>query len=344
MSLVLIIVIVLVILAAVYLLYFRHRCAETHLSVERNMVIYSYPSPTNSRALAYYNPSIIAIKDDEYLLAIRRSDYVRYNKANNMVDSFHGHHSHLYFLRLDHLFQPVGKPVYSTIDWDTSREYEDPRITVHNNKIYISIVHIRPSRAGRRGKSFFPLLLEYSKTGNPPQLLRRIEYDRTSFGRPPYTEKNWCPFSHRGKLLLHTDSYPIWRVREVDTETGKLHTVIEQNISNIFDNNEYPHLRCSTSWILDPYNTNHYVCALHTKSHDKYRTVLVSIDAQTLLPLHYSKRLCLIPHGHNHHEKIQFVSGLLIQGKDLILTVGIADLSFDIVRIKNYHDLLIIKA
>lgn len=286
--------------------------------------------------MALYNPSIIEYKGG-YLLAVRASNYVKYSKSKRMSDAalLWGHHSHLYFMIMDARFNVVSCE-RSDIDWDTSQEYEDPRITMHDNKIYISIVHVHKGHS--RVKSFFPLLLQYDMD---LRLQRRINYSKKEF-KGILTQKNWCPFpAEKDYLFLHTDAYPVWRVRKVNVHSGEHTIVVEKDVTEFFDGREYPLLRCSTSWLSYPTllkgGREVYICALHTKDHDIYRTLLVAIHKDTLLPISKSKKLCLCPRKHN---KIQFTSGLLIKGDDAYITLGVGDYSFDIVRIPDFMTLM----
>lgn len=204
-------------------------------------------------------------------------------------------------------------------------KYEDPRICIHNNELYVVMVQVIPK------VSIFPTIFALDNSFN---IIRKINISTKSIPRP-IIQKNWCPFSHGGELALHTDSYPTWRVRKVNMHSGELSIIVEKDVREFFEAKEYPHLRCSTSWVRVGDN---YICALHTRAEKPilYRTVLVLMDSMTLMPIKKSRPLCL----HDEHKIIQFASGLLVKGEDLYITMGIGDTSFQIVRIPDFEELL----
>lgn len=280
--------------------------------------------------MIYFNPSIIQ-NEKGYLLAIRYSnancDAFRY-----FTSRIYGIQSQIHLIQLDSTFRQI-ETTKVKVSEDIRNNYEDPRICMYNNMLYIMTTHVVEIP---KGKKILLNLLQLDKEYN---VLNVLKFPIIS---KHLVQKNWCPFSHKGKLLIHTDSYPTWTVREItfisEGNECNLNTIVQSDILSKLNPVKYQRLRCSTSWIK--YKSG-YVAVLHIKTgtfdaYGKYRSVFVFIDYHTLLPTMISDPLCL-SHG---HERIQFSSGLLIQGDNAIVTMGLDDSVYSIVKVKDFYNLL----
>lgn len=303
-------------------------CRDVHPSDEETYThIYHGDDPLHRD----FNPSLVKLNTtsgDNYLCSLRRSNIGISDLFSTLLNAQQGFASHLYLMRFNNSFQCI-KDSETKIDVVVSgkdRRFEDPRIILYKDKIYLVAAYyysnIRVS----------PVILQLNKESLKVE--RTIDLWASNLTT---TEKNWCPFIHGDSFFLHTDSYPIWKVREVDLNTGTVRTIVEQNVFSLFSKEEYPSLRCSSSWEL---TKEGYLCALHTKTKGllpTYRTVLVLVDKKTLLPIAKSKKLCL----DTKHHRIQFTSGLIVKNDEVYVALGLADLSFSIVKIKDWRKLLL---
>lgn len=310
-------------------------CSDTHLGDRHREIIFdNNTSGGLIPTAADFNPSIIALNDGRYLMVVRRSnihsDNISHLIYNANVSSINKK-SKLVFVILDKDFNIISTK--DSIPSNTDINYEDGRLFSFNNLFYISAVHYIPDQR------IFPVLLEFDNNFN---YIRRIDYLIQPSGKEvdrfSSIQKNWYPFAHNGKLLIHTDSYPIWRVRQVTIDGSNyayVRTILEHNVSDIFSSVEYPLLRCSTSWINFTNTFNNiptrqspqgsYLACLHTKTKiGTIRTLFVEIDKESLLPIRKSKLLCL---DHNH-ARLQFTSGLTRCNNDIIISYGLCDTKY----------------
>lgn len=359
-----IIISVVVVILVIYLLdpirfSYPPPCTASHPMRE---IVYTHGFHTGSSLLFDFNPSIIPHQGG-YLVAVRRSNTLLPDISTGILAFLSGLRSYINIVHMDahfrymhnknldmtcahihtqdyspHIFHTDNHliPNIHTRDMREHKgfhllheQYEDPRICIHEGRIYIVVTrHIW----NWTRLLCFPFLMRL----DADLTIDKVINISTQGFDMSMMQKNWCPFSHRGRLLLHTDAYPIWRVRTVDVETGKLTTVVEQNSSL----SGYTNLRCTSSWVSyriphrdSMRNLDMYICALHTKSKKRvYRTLLVGIDSNSLLPVMCSSLLCL----HDEHKSIQFASGLLVKGDDLYITMGVNDTSFHIVKIPHF--------
>jgi hypothetical protein len=126
------------------------------------------------------------------------------------------------------------------------------------------------------------------------------------------------------------------------SNTGKMSLKVEQDVSNRFNVPKGTFLRCSTSW--KSFDQGTYLCGLHTKKKGNsfapiIRSILVEIDGTTLLPLRKTPDICV---DVDHHNRVQFLSGLEITSEDVILTLGISDYKVQIYKLPrtNLKDML----
>lgn len=216
----------------------------------------------------------------------------------------------------------ISKIIFPII---TSNHLEDPRIHFHNNKYYISITEFKSK------KHIMPVLYILDINFN---FMKRVEYNVTNYfiNKPPsFIQKNWCPFSHQGQLVIHTDTYPVWKVMKID-DNGVMNVLTEIDTSNYFKSSKQKIIRCSTSW--KHFSDKTYICGLHTKQFwgkfPTIRTILVEIDIETLKPLRKTEVFCV---DYINNTRIQFLSGLEVDDLNVYLTYGVGDYKMEIVRI-----------
>jgi hypothetical protein len=201
---------------------------------------------------------------------------------------------------------------------DSKIGLEDPRMIKYNDGYLICLTECDHKILGE--KTIKPVIHTYDMNYN---LLRKIHFKNDVTGN-----KNWCPFIHNEKIMIHTHTYPIWKVIKINEKV-----VVEQNVEKMFKiKNMF--LRCSTSW--KPFNDKYYICGLHTKTYGFYptiRSMLVLINRISLLPEKYTEIFCM---GDNH-ERIQFLSGLETDDFYVYLAYGVSDWKMVIKRIAKYR-------
>lgn len=285
-----------------------------------------------------FNPSITKIGDKEdnrgYILCTRYSNKTIKNLFMYMYSDYN-YKSKVCIAYLSPNLQKIQKVIFPNITIENINckyESEDPRITYHNNHYYISITEFRSK------KEILPTLYKFDHSFN---LIRRLEYNMTGYFKyikPSTVQKNWCPFSHNGKLLLHTDTYPEWRIFQIDENTGDMSLYCSVNTEKLFSTIQKKiFIRCSTS--PKHFSVNSLICGLHTKQFcgvfPTIRTMLVEIDKHTLLPIRRTDMFCV--DGNDNHVRIQFLSGLETDDHNIYLTYGIGDYKCSVKRIPKSH-------
>jgi len=266
-----------------------------------------------------FNPSITKTESG-YLCCLRLSTWSHKNLLSYIYGYFF-YESYLLFLELDNSGNLV-KIIYPF----HKENLEDPRIIEYNSKYIVSATKFVDM------KNIFPVLLIYDKNYN---LLKRVDYNRLNYMEKDSSaiNKNWCPFIHNNEVYIHTDTFPKWKVFKLDVDTGNMVKIIDTDIDFRIPSNVY--LRCSTSWKI--YDSNYYICGLHTKTKYKYptiRSILVLIDRKTLIPSHKTDIACL---EWKKHNRIQFLSGLEIDDFYVILAYGVDDSEIVVKRIAKYR-------
>jgi hypothetical protein len=207
---------------------------------------------------------------------------------------------------------------------------EDPRIHYHNNKFYVSITEFNSNTY------IFPALYILDKEFN---LIKRVDYNKDDYFKHALKnniQKNWCPFNHGDDLLLHTDSYPIWRVMKIN-ELGNMSQIVEHDTTEFFENSKQKIIRCSTSW--KSFTEDTYICGLHTKEFSIsiipiYNTILIEIDKKTLIPIRKTDTICI---DSKNHTKVQFLSGIEVDDMNVYLSYGIGDYKVEIIKFTKNH-------
>lgn len=261
-----------------------------------------------------YNPSIVKI-EDKYVGCARLSTLT----YKNILYCLYGHFfrdSFFIFFELDS--KRNLKLIYPSRNPKALRKavLEDPRIIKYNDQYVVSSTDLEKR---------FPVITIWDLNYN---FVKLVDYSKSDYYGslyfPNQMEKNWCPFEHLGRLYVHTDTCPIWRVLEVELDTGKMRKEVEINSSVLFQDEAALYLRCSTSWKV--YDDMHYICGLHTKSKRRlapsFYSVLVLIDRTTLLPVQITDVLCFEP---KQHHRIQFLSGLEVEPWHIVLAYGLSD-------------------
>lgn len=270
-----------------------------------------------------FNPSLTKYREN-YVMCARYSNKTLKNLFL-YLSSKSTNSSHICIVLLSKKFE-VLKIIFPKLN---NIPLEDPRIHYHNNKFYVSITEFNSN------SDIFPALYILDKEFN---LIKRVDYKKDNYFRHAQKnniQKNWCPFSHGQDLLLHTDSYPIWRVMKIN-ETGNMSKILEQDTTSFFENSKQKIIRCSTSWKSLTEST--YICGLHTKEFCMtipiINTILIEIDKKTLIPIRKTSIICI---DSKNHTKVQFLSGIEVDDMNVYLSYGIGDYKVEIIRFTKNH-------
>lgn len=298
----------------------RFGCEFTHIAA-RTMLDYEF----KGQEYKLFNPSLTKTPEG-YVMCLRYCN----NTLKNMFFYLSGkkdYQSHICIAKLTPKFQ-IDKMTFLNIK---GPPLEDPRIHYHDGKHYISVTEF----IGK--KNIFPALYILDDAFN---VLHRLDYNRDDyFGsneKKQFIQKNWCPFTRENELLLHTDTFPTWKVFRIG-DGGSMMPMVS------FDSREFfkpfpkqPHIRCSTSW--KSFTDTTYICGLHTKQFcsilPTIRTILVEIDKKTLKPIRSTDVFCV---DNKNHVRIQFLSGLETDDMFVYLTFGIGDYKTKVIRMTKKY-------
>jgi predicted GH43/DUF377 family glycosyl hydrolase len=296
----------------------RWICHCKHLESKK---VFDWEIESNTRKI--FNPSLTKYGEN-YVMSARYSNKTLKNIYSYLL-SKSKNISHICFILLSPNFE-ILKIIFPKLN---NIPLEDPRIHYHNNKFYVSITEFNSD------SDIFPALYILDKEFN---LIKRVDYNKDNyFAHAPKNniQKNWCIFSHYDDLLLHTDSYPIWRVMKI-TETGNMSQLLEHDTTDFFENYKQKIIRCSTSWKSLTEST--YICGLHTKEMNMtiptMSTILIEIDKKTLKPIRKTDIICI---DSENHTKVQFLSGIEVDDMNVYLSYGIGDYKVEIIRFTKNH-------
>ena len=277
-----------------------------------------------------FNPSIIK-KENSFIIASRCSTL----SLKNIFSWIYGNlnfETFIVFIVLKD--NKLKKIIYPQCKGSKLKgKFEDPRLIEYKNNYYISATQFIDKN------NIFPILLKFSKNFD---FLKHIEYNKKDyFQKNKYSiQKNWCPFIHNENFLSHTDSFPSWKVYQINEKNGNMKNIINYDTSLFFEKYNKLHVRCSTSWKI--FDENYYICGLHTKTKQKFfpriRSLLILINRINLFPEKKTKLLCL---DENVHSKIQYLSGIETDEDNIYLSYGINDSKLVIKKIKK-KDLIFI--
>lgn len=318
--------IIIIILVLCYLLFsttvmnnrfgceFKHILYTTMLDYELNQEKYKV-----------FNPSITKT-DEGYIICFRYSNSISKNIYLWLTSKLNSN-SHIAIAKLSPSFKIKNLKILDI----KGPPLEDPRIEYYNGKYYISITEFKKIRY------IFPCLYVLDNNFN---VLQRIEYNKLDyFGeklvyKSKFIEKNWCPFTRGKDLLLHTDTFPVWKVFSLGN-TGSMNQITSFDSRKFFKFVRQPHIRCSTSW--KSFTKKTYICGIHTKQYSgvfsTIRTILVEIDKITLLPIRSTDVFCI----DNNDSRIQFLSGLETDDIFVYLAFGIGDYKTKIIRLSKKY-------
>lgn len=296
----------------------RFGCEFKHI-IYRVMLEYEF----KGQEYKLFNPSLTKTHEG-YIMCLRYCN----NILKNLYFYLYGKKnckSHIAVAKLSPTFE-IEKLTFLNIK---GHPLEDPRIEYNDGKYYISITEFIDK------KNIFPSLYVLDDSFN---VLQRIEYNKQDYfglNKKQYIQKNWCPFIRGKELLLHTDTFPEWKVFSV-RNTGSMSRIVS------FDSREFfkpyiqqTHIRCSTSW--KSFTKETYICGIHTKQFcgilPTIRSILVEIDKITLLPIRSSDVFCV----DSNHVRIQFLSGLETDDMFVYLAFGIGDYKTKIIRLAKTY-------
>lgn len=274
-------------------------CTRSHMQHPPVLPIFStHPSSSN---YSYFNPSACRDADGSLVYAVRHSNW-RQDSFIQRIGSILKRlkekrirtHIHTWKRSLD------GKRRMISIA--RQQHGEDPRICLFKGQLFMLAVMYVDDAITR------PTLFQLDR--NQSMWKEVVVQIPTEWGH----QKNWCPFASLNEqhLLVHTDSFPSWRVRRIDIENGMLTTIVEEDMRHTILA-QFTSLRCSTSPV--DYDRNHYLMGLHTvpiiSGEKVYSTVLVLMDKVSLMPVSCSRELCFGQKGH-----VQFTSGLVRRSRN----------------------------
>lgn len=340
----------------------RH-CNESYKNHLPYKVIH-HRRPSRS-ALTEYNPSLVQAPDGQWILATRACTLRDDGLVNLLSRYARPFRSYICFYKLNStgtedakekqsvnseegkVGQMIRKHAMGQLSGHYRFQWQDPRLTFHDGRLYL-IATRKHSSTG----TVYPALFRWERNPN------RWEQRPLQIPDTKKFEKNWCALSHphpyphpqgvnrnpykggddpQVRFLIHTDTYPVWRIREMDVSTGSLQTLVEWDSRSFFPSDAFPNIRGSTSMV--PFSSTTYLVALHTFTSDwvgtrTYRTVLAEVDRMTLLPARKCYPLCIA----KQHEIIQFTSTLAAEDDTLstfLMGMGLADAAYQIIRIKR---------
>lgn len=299
-----IVIIILFILFSPKVLNTVLKCSPVHLLARQKFIVES------EGTFKLINPSIA--RGNKMMMAIRYTNATMKNLAMYMFQKFN-YHSYIGIATVDANFC-MQKLVYP--NFKSSYPLEDPRIFIYNEIIYVSVTEIT-------NRYIFPVLFELDSSF---EMVKRIDYNKNTYKDKHNVQKNWCPFQHKEKLLIHTNAHPTWDVYSVDISTGCMSQIT--SFSNLFDNfiRKNTYVRCSTSW--KEFTPHTYLCGLHIKTYDfiihklaVIRTILVEVDKNNLCPIRSTEPFCI----DREHHPIQFLAGLETDSENVYLSFGLGD-------------------
>jgi hypothetical protein len=310
----------------------RFNCSAHHLDLT-SIVSWNYQSSPNDETNGIYsfNPSIIQLTVDHYLVLYRKSTAAACNLWTRIkLDLIRSRYSHIGVFIMDQSFRIMHQWI-APITTSPILDSEDPRVHMHHGRVFVLFTReIKPD--------IKPHLIEMDLVHHR---CREHSIDFSTFERP-IVQKNWSAFTDdQNRFLIHTDAYPVWRVRQFHIDfSDQLTTVCEGDIRHMFPSVEYPTLRCSTTWVA--FDHRYYLCGLHTKAPrlpiirscftSSYLTVFVLISRSSLLPVYKTKPLCLS----TNHEAIQVMTGLTVDGSDgFICGMGVSDTSCKFLKLSR---------
>jgi len=303
-------------LLSISILNNRLVCYNKHINY-KNMLVWE-----TSGTYKMFNPSIVKYKN-EYLMCVRYSNRI----LKNFLLWTNGclfYKSYICFVILSSNMD-IKRVIFPHLE---HKYLEDPRVHIHDDLIFVSVVEFNSNI------DIYPVLYIFN---NDFSLKKRIEFNRKMYFNKYPVQKNWCLFSNKKNMFIHTDSYPIWNVYKIDYNNGNLYKHISINTSIFFKDSNESIIRCSTSW--KSFDKHNYICGLHTKSYVLHklatiRTILVLINKKTLIPIKKTEVLCV---DVKYDTRIQFLSGLETDKKNIYLTYGIGDYKVEIKRIPKYY-------
>ena len=270
-----------------------------------------------------FNPSITKYKDG-YVMCTRYNNKTIKNLfmyAHSEID----YQSYICFVVLS-LDMKIKKIVFPSLK---KIPLEDPRITFFDGYFFVSVTELISK------KEIYPTLYIFDEQFN---FLRRVDYNRKDYfitNPKSSIQKNWCPFPYNNEILLHTDTFPDWKVYRID-HWGDMHMMAHCDSRKFFRRISQRLIRCSTSW--KSFSKNTFICGIHTKQFfsvlPTIRSVLVEIDKRALLPIRHTEVFCV---DAKDNTRVQFLSGLEVDELNVYLTFGIGDYRADVKRVpKSY--------
>ncbi len=157
-------------------------------------------------------------------------------------------------------------------------------------------------------------------------------------------EKNWIIFKDKGRLILHTHTYPKLKLFLLKINTNPFSCEIVDQISDLKIKNYFPalttsfkNLRGTTPWILwkgTAETPETYLTLFRTKTYlprITHRSFFVELSASDFSPIRYSSFICLS----RGHEPIQFICGMVTYGDLCIISLGVNDKEARVISIEK---------
>jgi hypothetical protein len=339
-------IIFVVVIIFLYMLY------STKVMKNKTLCKYKHISQSNILSIdlpgtyKIYNPSICKYESG-YVLCCRYSNMIDnnlymylYNNLKVVINGNRlnsGYDSKICFIILDNKFK-IRLTIFPEISG--KQLLEDPRIIYYRDLFFVSVTIITKNNV-------YPCMYIFNKDFS---LLRKVDYDWKQYKNVkayiysfPEINKNWCPFSYRNRLFIHTDSYPEWNVFEISLNKdmsimNMKNILVNYDTSVFFKDLNQSIVRCSTSWI--DFTENTFLCGLHTKECrikkllPTIRSIFVEIDKNTFKPIRKTKVLCF---DFKNDSRIQFLSGMEVDDYNIYITFGVGDYKFEVKKISKRY-------
>lgn len=283
---------------------------------------------------AAYNPSILAVSDG-YILAFRIDNFIKFY---NLSERYHNYTSDIAMVKLDANFNIVGKYtlVSNHINGCPNRcSAEDPRLIAVNDKIYMLY---------NRGEAIATKDIQ----SNRKMYLSEIKYDNNEFSiintiplispfQSKAVERNWVPFVKKTELYLIYSTEPNLVVLKPNLETG-----ISEVISDVYFDSKSNFGQIKGGTPLVEISSNKYLGFFHTNIDNGKKRIYYIIPSifdvsdnkyHFTSILSYPLFLDLYSFPDEMLVSLLFPSGLIMEGSDLILSLGKNDGEILLMRI-----------
>jgi predicted GH43/DUF377 family glycosyl hydrolase len=287
---------------------------------------------------AAYNPAILAVSDG-YIMAFRIDNFIKFY---NPSERYHNYTSDIAMVKLDMNFKIVGKYtlISNHINGCPNRcSVEDPRLIAVNDKIYMVY---------NRGEAIATKDIQ----SNRKMYLSEIQYDTNEFSIvntialiSPFqfrtVERNWVPFVKEKELYLIYSTEPNLVVIKPNLETG-----ISEVVSDAYFDSKSNFGQIKGGTPLVEISSNKYLGFFHSNIDNGKKRIYYIIPSildvsdnkyRFTSILRYPLFLDLYSFPDEMLVSLLFPSGLIIEGNDLVLSLGKNDGEILLMRLDKKH-------